>query len=219
MGTEVWLYGSTARGDRDAASDVDILVAGHELPDLTAIAGSMPAQLSVSRYSWEELRHMAGYGSLFLHHVRLEGRPLVETREKRLDGLLRTLGPYTRAGKELDCFTRVVDDVERTLEEDHSVPFELSVLATAGRHAAILGCYALGQPDFGRTSPFRRLLPRLGYSGAAIQQFVDLYTFRRADDEDRPPELNRSTEDARAYAAAVRTLIGGVRALAGRTDG
>lgn len=219
MGTEVWLYGSTARGDRDNASDVDILVAGNELPDLTAIAASMPGHLSVSRYSWEELRQMADYGSLFLHHVRLEGRPLVETGEKRLEGLLRRLGPYARARGELDCFSRVVDDVEQTLEGDHSVPFELSVLATSARHSAILGCYALGEPDFGRTSPFRRLLPRLGYPEAVIQQFVDLHTFRRADDEDRPPELKRSTEDARAYAAAVRSLIRGVRALAERADG
>jgi hypothetical protein len=104
--------------------------------------------------------------------------------------------------------------VEDALKADHSVPFELSVLATAARHAAILGCYALGEPDFGRTSPFRRLLPRLGYPEAAIQQFVDLYTFRRADDEARPPELRRSTEDARAYASTVRSLIHGVRALA-----
>jgi predicted nucleotidyltransferase len=219
MGTEVWLYGSTARGDRDGTSDVDILVAGNEVPDLSAIAASMPGHLSVSRYSWEELDQMAGYGSLFLHHLRLEGQPIVETGEKRLKRLLRRLGPYARAGRELSCFSRVVDDVEHTLEADHSVPFELSVLATAARHAAILGCYALGEPDFGRTSPFRRLLPRLGYPEAAIQQFVDLYTFRRADDEDRPPELKRSTEDARTYAAAVRNLIRGVRALAKCADG
>jgi len=115
MAAEVWLYGSTARGDRDDASDVDILVAGNGLPDLTAIAASMPGQLSVSRYSWEELRQMASYGSLFLHHIRLEGQPLVETSEKRLQGLLRTLGPYARARRELDCFSRVVDDVEQTL--------------------------------------------------------------------------------------------------------
>jgi hypothetical protein len=138
MATEVWLYGSTARGDRDAGSDIDILVAGDADVDLSTLALDVPGELSVSQYSWEELQHMAGYGSLFLHHVRLEGKPLVESEERHMTKLLCALKPYGRASQELDCFSQVLDDVEEALERDYSVAFELSVIATAARHAAIL---------------------------------------------------------------------------------
>jgi len=213
MVTEAWLYGSTARGDRDRASDVDILIAGDDDVDVGALGLSELGELSVTQYTWEELRTMAGYGSLFLHHLRLEGRPLIESDGREMASLLCTLGPYTRAEQELDCFRQVVDDVDRALDRDHSVSFELSVVATAARHAAILGCYLIDEPDFGRDSAFRRLLPRLGYTGVDVEAAIELYKFRRADDEGRPPDVAASTDDARAWVAKVRKLIDQVRNL------
>src|SRR5215211_6982045 len=149
--TEVWLYGSTARGDRAEDSDVDILIAGEGEIDVQSLNPSSRGDLSLSRYSWAEIENMAQYGSLFPHHIRLEGRPLVESDERRLRAILSSLRAYSRASQELDCFSRVLDDVEIALTQDHSVVYELAVVATAARHAAILGCYLIGEPDFGRS--------------------------------------------------------------------
>lgn len=211
--TEVWLYGSTARGDRVVDSDIDLLIVGDGVVDLDSLELPSDGVVSASRYSWPEVEQMASYGSLFLHHIRREGQPLIESPEMRMQRILSALGPYARADQELDCFSRVVDDVERSLTHDHSVHFELSVLATAARHAAILGCYRLGQPNFGRESAFRTLLPKLGYDDALTESVVGLYRYRRAEDENSPVDLQPSGSDVRDWILVVRDMISRVRGL------
>lgn len=205
--TEVWLYGSTARGDCDSRSDVDVLVAGEDEIELAGLGLPAEGTLSLTRYSWHEIEQMAGYGSLFLHHVRLEGEPVVESPNQRMRHILDTLPSYTRAQIELNCFRQVLDDVEYVVDGDHSPTFELSVVATAARHAAILGCYSLGEPDFGRSSAFRRLLPRLGYSPTDVEEFVHLYTFRQAENEGRILNPDVTARDVRVWVARVRRLL------------
>ena len=73
------LYGSQARGDADSISDVDVLVAGTTAPLADEIAALLPegveGPLHASHYTWNELKAMSRYGSLFLHHVAAEARP------------------------------------------------------------------------------------------------------------------------------------------------
>jgi predicted nucleotidyltransferase len=204
---EVWMYGSAARGDADRLSDLDLLVVGDsgEEGDLPAALMSGES-LSVSRYTWDEIAAMVGYGSLFLHHVRQEGRPIVEDDPPRLRQLLAQLPRYRRAGQELDSFAEVVADVRHALEGDYSPQFELAVLATAARHAAILGCYLSGEPQFGRIEPFRLLLRRFGYSSTDIEAFERLYDYRVAENQgDVRPVDER--DDVATWAARVGSLI------------
>jgi predicted nucleotidyltransferase len=210
--TEVWLYGSYARGDQASSSDLDVLVAGEDMAVLKEVDLPATERLAVSRYTWEELEQMASYGSLFLHHLKLEGRPLLETPDQRMRRLLDSLGEYQRAGRELESFRRVLDDVKESLDGDFSPPFEMAVIATAARHAAILGCYAVGEPNFGRDSAFRQLLPRLGYSSAEVGEFIDLYRFRRADDEGVPPRAEISAAQVLDWIVRVKSLIDQVEA-------
>jgi predicted nucleotidyltransferase len=211
--TEVWLYGSVARGDQDRSSDVDLLIAGDGHVNLTAIEAKYRGPLSVSRYRWEELQQMAAYGSLFLHHIKSEGKPIMEGDDHRLRAILDGLGEYRRADLELQSFLQVLDDVEASTRVDHSVAFELGVVATAARHSAILGCYLLGMPDFGRDSAFETLLPHLGHPSSAVAEFIWLYKFRRADDEQIAPPSEPSTEDLLVWVDRVRSLIGEVNGL------
>src|SRR5438552_4163356 len=93
----LWLYGSYARRDSDSWSDVDLLLVSNselveeglgveetlrradlnlaEIPELNTWV-TEPSKLSISRYTWNEIEEMASYGSLFLHHLRLEGESL-----------------------------------------------------------------------------------------------------------------------------------------------
>ena len=182
-GTAIWIYGSSARGDTDELSDFDVLVVGNMKSSLievvqTATPNTRPP--AISNYSWRELIEMERYGSLFLHHLRLEGRPLIEEDLCRgsLRRMLQDLGPYTKATKDLSAFKVVLSDVERSLKIGDLLVFELSVLATVIRHASILGCWLIGVPCFGRT------LPVLRFSGAAMKDshgldgFADLYAYR-----------------------------------------
>src|SRR5207249_617017 len=130
------------------------------------------------KFSWDEITAMHAYGSLFLHHLKAEGRPITTVANDPLAAALETLPPYQRATQEIDAFTVVLRDVAASLEGDHSPPFELAVVATALRHAFILGCYVTGQPNFGRSSPFRRLGHEMGLSSQLISDIEELYGFR-----------------------------------------
>jgi predicted nucleotidyltransferase len=205
--SEIWLYGSRARGDIDAVSDIDVLVAG-ELEEQALVGLPYPReQLSIVRYDWDELEHMAAYGSLFLHHVKLEGRPLVSDPRSRLLALLETLPRYERADRELASFATVLNDVECSLTGDHSPAFELSVIATALRHACILGCYAIGRPTFGRDSAFRIFLGQTGLM-ELVPQAQRVYMFRLYEDHRAPAPFEASSEDVRAWLDRARQVIG-----------
>jgi predicted nucleotidyltransferase len=213
MSSEVWLYGSAARGDTDSLSDVDVLVAGK--PD-AAVLLQLPyrrPQLSVVQYDWEELELMASYGSLFLHHVRLEGQPMRAEGESRLSALLDGLPHYDRAARELASFVSVLDDVESSLAGDHSPAFELSVIATALRHSCILGCYAIGRPTFGRVSAFEVFLTHGGFD-ALLEEVQQLYFFRLHEDLRAPAPFEATTDDVRLWLSRTRKVVAAVeRAL------
>ena len=188
-GTAIWVYGSSARGDGDDLSDLDVLVVGPMRSSIVTMISRMTSgdrYPSISSYSWREIRVMAGYGSLFLHHLRLEAYPLHEDDacRGRLRQTLVEMGRYTRASKDVSAFRAVLHDVEKSLIVGDLVVFELSVLATVIRHASILGCWLLGEPRFGRIQPVE------WFSSAAdvldhreFEKFPELYAYRLHFDE------------------------------------
>ena len=195
-GNAIWLYGSSARGDGDHLSDLDVLLVGPggRSTAVTVDRAFGRRSVAVSRYSWSEIRHMASYGSLFLHHVRLEGRVVDEEAccEGELRRILDGLGEYTRAGKDVAAFTTVLADVRESLAHGDVVAYELGVLATVLRHAAILGCWLIGEPRFGRVAPVEQYARARGLDRCAFEGFLELYKYRlyldgRTDQRDLAP--------------------------------
>jgi hypothetical protein len=186
MKLAVWLYGSHARGDPDIESDLDVLVVSEadlgtlDIAELIRL-GQVP---SISKYSWSEIIGMASYGSLFLHHVKLEGRPIHEDPTSRglLSSILGGLPPYQRASADLKAFKLAVGDARYSLSRDGSPVFESSVVATVLRHSAILGCYVGGFPAFGRAEPVFRVVSAWKLDPAIAAGFPDLYQFRLGAD-------------------------------------
>jgi predicted nucleotidyltransferase len=213
--SSVWVYGSVARGDSDRRSDVDLLVAT-DTDDWQAALAADPriapfvngdSQLSPMRFSWHELDSMAAYGSLFLHHLRLEGRSLTQRPDDPLVLLLERLPPYQRAAQEMQAFRTVLQDVRRSILGAHSPAFELAVIATALRHAFILGCYVTGQADFGRTSPFERLCPSLRQPRGLASDLATLYQFRLHQHDRGPTPFDASTDDVVAWLRIAERLF------------
>ncbi len=76
-GDSLLLYGSYARGDYDATSDIDILrIATHR-----ARGERMHEHVSIHTYDIKDLNAMAKQGSLFILHLLREAKPLQDPRE------------------------------------------------------------------------------------------------------------------------------------------
>lgn len=179
--TAIWLYGSHARGDSDAKSDVDILLVADK-----AVRPRLPRHVtqlgkpSISRYSWEELEGMANQGSLFMQHLLLEGVSLYESKESRgrLKRLLSGLVGYKNARRDTMAFREVLGDVKQELDAGSPIGYELTVIGTVLRHASILGCYLIGKPSFGRTEPLQVFSKAVSLPAQIGREFPLLYEFR-----------------------------------------
>ena len=183
-GCAVWLYGSRARGDEDVLSDIDVFVVSDaevSKKEITQLVPELPGDISVSQYSWDEVIGMAGYGSLFLHHLRTEGQVLWEapTGEGKLFNLLSRMGGYKHSRRDIRGFMAVLGDVKTSLETGGVLTYELGVLGTVLRHSSILGCWLTGNPTFGRIAPVQRIVSRYGLSPEIAAEYPGLYEYRR----------------------------------------
>lgn len=211
------LYGSVARGDDDALSDLDLLVihdhnyVGREI--------SLPSA-SVVHYTWDEFAEMSSYGSLFLRHLRHEGRIVGSDRQGSIlyRQLLDTLPYYRRAMSDLGSFELAISDSEHALHQGGtSVEFELASLATVMRHCAILGSYLLGSEVFTRTGAVDLCCDRLGLGEDVKAEFRRIYTYRTAMVRDLPFSDSPSMPDGLRSARIAKKLLDGVKDYASRT--
>jgi hypothetical protein len=184
------LYGSRARGDDDYLSDIDMLYVGDERSAIPI--NEVDKRVCISHYTWDEFEAMQQYGSLFLLHLKMHSRPISFSIDgiEAYSRLLNTLPPYQHACRNIHSFRLALSDVREALEsKDTSVELELGYMATTLRHAAILGCYLLGKPEFGRYAAVETFCRTTGLPSKIVTEFVHLYHFRMmiARDE-RPPQ-------------------------------
>lgn len=150
------LYGSVARGDDDASSDLDILVVGMspELPNAVRSLLREDLPLNVSHYTWDEFFSMRTTGSLFLRHLAQEAKPLHFDGDgmKRYERALCNLPSYQHADRDICGFRLGLNDIRGGLASYSPPLFEMSVLGGIARHASVLACYLKRDPVFSRTS-------------------------------------------------------------------
>ncbi len=176
----VWLYGSEARGDASPSSDVDVLLVGEGLVPREVSQRYRGRRISVSRYGWEEMRGMAEYGSLFLHHLRTEAKVLYESPDTagRLRAILNGLPRYQRAQRDVRAFRQSLLDISAELPEPPDLEFELATLAALIRRIGILGSYLLGRPRFDRIGPVTEIVEAWKLPGVLSSEFGALYRHR-----------------------------------------
>lgn len=212
----IWLYGSVARGDAEALSDVDILLLGDgEVPN-EVYRHFRGRRVSLSRYSWEELRQMAAYGSLFLHHLKSEGRPLCESPRAARDlrDLLGRLPNYRRAGRDVCAFRQSLSDIAAELPEPKFVRFELANLAALIRRIGILGSYLLGRPRFDRIGPVEQVVDAWGLPVGLAREFPQLYVHRLVADGARNAAAGASVDMLALWTERAHLFLAGLEVQA-----
>ena len=174
------LFGSQSRGDAVAGSDVDIAVFAdvNFVSELLAIKSELARQckpdsmINFSVYSTSTANTMARNGSLYLWHLKTEGRPLVD--HGFLAPLFSGLSPYTKrkAIEDIETFAIVARDISEALDSSADThEFEaattFSILRSIGMMLAALG----GHFVFSRVGPVEYLK----------EEFGDRFPFDEAD--------------------------------------
>jgi predicted nucleotidyltransferase len=149
------LYGSHARGDANSDSDVDICAFTHSTlhpteAEVRLLAPSIPqGTVTLSVYCERDVVSMLEYGSLFLWHLKLEGRVLygAEYVAKRLE----QLRAFRRHRTEIAFYTTLLSDLERVSNPGWIAnEFDLSLLFTIARNTCTILAHKAGVPVFGR---------------------------------------------------------------------
>jgi hypothetical protein len=157
--SEVWLFGSHARGTSLASSDIDLLVVGdvqaEAHPSLVQEALGLHSQPDVSFYTRGGIKRICEPASIFSWHLRLEALPLV-CRVPWLSSCLGKLAPYTRHAEDVEINQELILDAIHSLSESAtSCILDAGILATASRNITLVLSHFDGMPDFDPLSPLR----------------------------------------------------------------
>jgi predicted nucleotidyltransferase len=177
----VILFGSAARGDEDVHSDRDVCAIVDDLPDrdvhsikrrVAAIYHTDPR--SVSAYRQSTVSQMAETGSLFLWHLKREGRILYD-RGGAARRMLSNLKEYRRHSEDLLRFQEVFDDTAREFAARPELDlFDLHALFLVTRNVCMLLTVKAGDPHFGRASVYAGAVQHYGRLPITARLFAEL---------------------------------------------
>lgn len=155
------MFGSSARGESDDYSDVDVCVITrnhHSRSRLAIIKDYLSNKYSFKNadiiiYSAEQIENMYRYGSLFLWHLKLEGKTLYD--DSYFSELCDKLAKYDKHLSELNYHYELLKDVESSIENLCIVnEMDLGQLFTICRNTCMILAHFNNQFAFGRKSAF-----------------------------------------------------------------
>lgn len=211
----VILFGSHARGDADPLSDRDIcaFVRPRDYSHLEEMRGVLEQALHVESdalaiYPASVVQEMAEAGSLFLWHLRLEGRILFDRNDFARD-TFASLAVFSGYAEELHLFDTLLLDVEAALVSDGVLTeIDLHLLHSITRNICILLTSYSGTPAFGRASSVSKassLYRSMPYDGDDFEQLCRwhlAYLRGTAVPGDLP-----DTEVCRRYVSRARAMV------------
>lgn len=172
-----YIFGSVARGEQDALSDLDVLAVVHtgggKVEDAVVVQFVPPAllglKLSISWYGQDRMREMFENGELFAWHLADETQPIFDPT-----GFLAKLGrpgKYYEAAQDVASFLRVFSGIrDQILANPCNAAYEAGLVYVCVRNIAMAASSRVCEvPDFSRYSVFR--LPGLAPCPITHEQF------------------------------------------------
>lgn len=135
-------FGSTVRGDSDEHSDSDLLF----LSDTVVRRDSnrfAALGFSVSSFTWQQFEAMADEGSLFIQHLKQEGR-IVQDPSGRLHRTLERFEPATEHAAKAAGNSRLIALTGGVSDGRAAIGWACDVLSVAFRNHAVLDAAAAG---------------------------------------------------------------------------
>ncbi|MEC1716441.1 nucleotidyltransferase domain-containing protein [Schinkia azotoformans] len=152
-------YGSYARGDNDEYSDYDLFILTKDLSNrrLQKIREKVSKLLSyknydLSIYDEETFNRMLLDGSLFLWHLKREGRIIYQ--KKGFKSLFESLKEFKGSEEDLFLYKRIFETSKKSIERNGINLYDLSIFAQLARNSLIILCYKMGNPQFGRKTVY-----------------------------------------------------------------
>lgn len=209
------LLGSVARGNARADSDVDLLVITKSETRRSRLMRRLPPsmrdeRISLLSFSIERWQEDVERGSLFLHHVRLEGQTLYDPDGVLQHGLAAiaerppdVAGEIQRQLRRL----RLYRDLGR-LNGQHL--FALAHLYAIGKATAIARCIELGEAIFIKEEALQSLAARrsaLADAAATVARLRPFYDLERGrEPASLPFEPVRADDEVRRAVVAIERL-------------
>ncbi len=174
------LYGSHARKDHDAASDYDICVFTRErtseelkIEDIAEVVSSLhSSNINLVTYPASAVSAMLSHGSLFLWHLKLEGKVLYG--EQYFTNKLRKLARFKTHYDDIKYHDELFNDLKKAWNVLSIVnELDLSLLFTIVRNTCMVLAHKQGRPTFGRLSSYhaaKEALPSLPLT-------IEMYTY------------------------------------------
>jgi hypothetical protein len=166
------IFGSVARGDADQFSDRDVLLAGANEESILESALSK-AGYSPSAYSWSQMEELSRDGSLFLQHLKQEGRVLFD-RDGRLNSLLNQYRPLADYSHRINENMELFEMTRGAPAFVNLIGWAFDVLAVGFRNHAILQLANTGRYVFSYSALVAEISRAKGLSAEEVQLLIEL---------------------------------------------
>ncbi|ALC84718.1 hypothetical protein AM499_02000 [Bacillus sp. FJAT-22090] len=176
------LFGSKARGEEDDFSDVDIFLLVEDIPQdrIEEIIDILKSKLlfdniRISLYQISTYKQLLLEGSMFIWHLKLEGRIIYK---KSNINLYNNLVPFTKFQYNLSLYKKLYINAKASLKANGMNEFDLSQLFFICRNVCLLTCFKLSYPTFGRISVYDKLLEIIGVLPLSRENYILLSRWR-----------------------------------------
>lgn len=176
------LFGSKARKEADDFSDVDIFILVDDVSQdriveiINITKSNLPfSNIGISLYTISTYNKLINEGSMFLWHLKLEGKIIYK---KSTLNLYNGLVTFTNFKRNYVIYENLLEKTEISLRENGINEYDLSQLFFICRNLCLLTCFKASTPTFGRISVYDKLTDIIGFKPLSREHYIYLSKWR-----------------------------------------